>query len=170
MNRFSVFLCLWMAFVSNGSWSQSDSCSRQEVFSVIQINAPVDSVWNALLAVDEYAQWNPFIMDIDGTIQQRKMVKITVKLRDGSIKTFRAKIQKLQKGYALEWGGSLLFFFKAKHYFYLKPTDGQTTELIQGEYWKGWFGKTYGRNVFEDACFNFQQMNQALKTRLESEK
>ena len=86
---------------------------------------------------------------------------------DKKDRVFSAKILELDYGKRFAWGGGLLFFLKAKHYFILVPMDDSTTTLIQGEYWKGLFGKSLGKKVYKDACENFVSMNIKLKQLVE---
>ena len=142
-------------------------CTLQEVRTEVLIYAPIDSVWNKLMAVKDYPQWNPFIQSISGTIKLHRYLKIQLQIDDSTQKEFKVKVLELKPNTRFAWGGSVLFFFKAKHYFYLEAQSPTATKLVQGEYWKGWFGKKYGQQVYRSAYANFTKMNIKLKLLLE---
>lgn len=144
------------------------NCTSSEVRTSIQIAAPADSVWQHLIHVEKYPEWHTYIIDIEGELEPKNRIRVTYTTLDGEVHQFKAKVLTYEPGKSLVWGGSLGILFSAQHYFLLDQTDVHTTTLTQGEYWHGWFGKGYGEKVFTDACANFNQMNVALKARLES--
>jgi hypothetical protein len=141
-------------------------CTVNEVKTEIIIHANSDSIWKVLINTKDYPNWNPYIYEVKGIVNKGKMVSFRMK-GDNKDRVFSAKILELDSGKRFAWGGGLLFFLKAKHYFILVPIDKSTTTLIQGEYWKGLFGKTLGKNIYKDACENFVLMNIKLKQLVE---
>lgn len=76
---------------------------------------------------------------------------------------FKAKVLEMKPDSAFAWGGGALFFFKARHYFKLEDIGEGKIKLTQGESWRGWFGKSYGKKVYQEAAENFERMNLKLK-------
>jgi hypothetical protein len=130
------------------------------------IAAKPEAVWALLLKFDDYPQWNPFIQSVEGDVKKGKRLHIHIsgKTKDYD---FKAKVLELNENQAFAWGGSALFFFKARHYFRIEPQGDGTTKLVQGEAWKGWFGKSYGKKVYQEAAENFSRMNLKMKEILE---
>ena len=141
-------------------------CTVTEVRTEVIIHANSDSIWKILINTADYPNWNPYIYQVTGIVKKGKMVSFRMKGKSKD-RAFSAKILELDSGKRFAWGGGLLFFLKAKHYFILVPIDESTTTLIQGEYWKGFFGKSLGKNVYKDACENFVSMNIKLKQLVE---
>ncbi len=161
-------LCIFIFLIMNGLLLNSEAqkmdntCTTSEVRTQIVINADPTTIWNILLDVKNYPSWNPYIYEITGTIKKGSFVNFRMKNGDDERK-FKAQILELKTNETWAWGGSLLFFFKARHYFILQPIDATHTRLIQGEYWHGLFGKNFGKKVYRDACVNFEKMNVKLK-------
>ena len=80
---------------------------------------------------------------------------------------FKAKLLTMDVNRELAWGGSFMPFIRARHYFILQPIDAEHTRLVQGESWKGWFGKSMGKKIYEETFFNFNEMNEKLREMLE---
>jgi len=147
--------------ISNFSNSQI-SCTPSEVRTEIIINSTPHRIWKILTDTKNYPSWNPYIFEIKGGIIPGKFVKFRMKGNPKERK-FSAKILDFKNDTSWAWGGGLLFLFKARHYFLLEQIDNDHTRLIQGEYWRGLFGNSYGKGVYKDACENFQKMNKKLK-------
>jgi hypothetical protein len=75
---------------------------------------------------------------------------------------FHAKVLEIKENATFAWGGSALFFFKARHYFQIESLPNGGVKLIQGEAWGGLFGKSYGKKVYQEAAENFERMNQKV--------
>jgi hypothetical protein len=86
---------------------------------------------------------------------------------NGQLKKFKAKVLELKPNDTFSWRGSVGFIFRAKHYFILIPIDEHHTKMIQGEYWKGLFGKSYGKKIYKSVFEKFDTMNVKMKELLE---
>jgi len=156
-----IILFVFLMAISTVANAQSN-CTPNEVRTEIIIKAAPHTIWQILTDVKNYPAWNPYIYEIQGELKLHKSVKFRMK---GSPKErkFSAKILAYKPDTTWAWGGSVLFFFSARHYFILERIDNEHTRLIQGEYWHGWFGKSFGKTVYQDACVNFALMNEKLK-------
>jgi len=163
-NYFRLFICMIMVLSSYSTSAKKPdgSCTPTEVKTHIIINTGAATIWNILLDVKSYPNWNPYIYEIRGTIKKGSFVNFRMKKGEGERK-FKAEILDLKINETWAWGGGLLFFFKARHYFILHPIDNTHTEIIQGEYWHGLFGKSFGKKVYQESCINFGKMNEKLK-------
>lgn len=159
------YLILGFLFIFIGirSGYTQNYCLPNGIQTEINIAAPTDTVWKYLVDFENYPHWHPFLRHIDGESKKGKMQKFKAINKNGSETNFRAKIIEFQSSTKLSWGGSVGFIFNAKHYFYLESIDNQTTKLIQGEYWHGVFGKTYGKKIYKETYEKFLAMNEKLK-------
>jgi hypothetical protein len=158
-----VFIFLLIPY----SGSAQSVCTYKEIETEVYIAASCQEVWNMLIQVENYKNWHPYITEISGELFLGNRIKVSAINTDSSTQTFSAYILELQPGEQLAWGGSLGFLFSAKHYFILEPADNNSTHFIQGEYWRGWFGRAYGKRIYEETCFKFELMNQRMKEMLE---
>ena len=159
-----VTLLLLCAFP--GLLQAQNKVSPQGVRIEAEMQANPEEVWEMLLEFDAYPDWNPYIRSIDGVAEKGKRLHIVI---DGKEKTydFKAKVLELVPQHAFAWGGSALFFFKARHYFEIIPMENGQLRFIQGESWGGLFGKSYGKKVYEEAAVNFEKMNKVMAEKLQ---
>ena len=137
-----------------------------QVESVMRTDA--QALWTLLLDFADYPNWNPYIRSIQGMAKKGKKLHIQI---DGKEKDydFKAKVLELEENQRFAWGGSALFFFKARHYFRIEPLGGGQVKFTQGEAWGGLFGKSYGKKVYEEAAVNFEKMNAKMALMLEGQ-
>jgi hypothetical protein len=145
-------------------------CTVTEVRTEITISASAESVWKLLLNSQDYPHWHPYITAIEGELALHKKIKVHTIDQEKKAGQFKAYVLKLEPNKELAWGGSLGFVFRAKHYFIIEVIDSQTVRFIQGEYWRGWFGKMYGKKIYQKTFANFKLMNERMKVELTSGK
>jgi hypothetical protein len=155
---------------SIGFWNQSSAqnrFSKSEVYTEIIIEREASEVWKMLADFESYSMWHPYLKSVEG--EKKIGNKLTFFLSDSTAKksTFKAFLLSADTNQNLAWGGSLGFLFRAKHYFEVQVIDDNSCKLIQGEYWKGWFGSNYGKKIYKKTYENFISMNSILKEILE---
>lgn len=159
--------CLFLLAGITALRAQSFSGPRG-VQTEIVIKATPQQVWEKLGNFADYASWHTYLTGVEGTLKKGRMLKFYLRKPGNRKKNyFKAKLLTMEPGRELAWGGSFMPFIKARHYFILQPVDAEHTRLVQGEYWKGWFGKSMGKKIYEETFFNFNEMNETLKQLLE---
>lgn len=130
----------------------------------IIINALPDKVWNVLTAFFEYPQWNPFIKAISGDVAVGNKIKVEFEQM-----TFKPKVLIFESNHKFVWLGHLLFkgIFDGKHSFELVDNGDGTTLLIQKEDFHGILIPLVGKKILPETQLKFQEMNEALKKRVE---
>lgn len=133
------------------------SCHTQ-----IIINAPIALVWNILMDVERYPEWNPSIAKVWGTLRE-----------DGIIYIHHAhlhlilpvRIERLSPRSQLVWRGLAAFsaVVQGEHYFRLVELDNGQTELQHGENFSGWLSQVLPRSFFSKLRSNYAYHNQKLK-------
>jgi len=148
--------------------SATSTDRMEHIETSIDIHASPEAVWEVLIDVDGYEEWNPFM-----TIEERPIAgeRATVHLTppDKPSVTMSPEIL-VADGRELRWRGKLLIggVYDGEHSFTLTERPDGTTRLVHAERFSGvlvgpinwWLGDSTERG--------FVSMNEALKERVES--
>jgi hypothetical protein len=129
----------------------------------IILNASKEKVWKVLTELQNYQNWNPFIISSGGEaiIGQRITNKMLIKRKTT---VFRPVVTKADPHREFEWLGSgFLGMFKGRHYFILEDMGNNQTRLTHGEKFSGLLSGLILRMIRDETLKNFQAMNKALK-------
>ncbi len=136
----------------------------------IEIQAPIEQVWQLLTEVQLYPDWNPFIREIDGQIQVGE--KLTVKLQPpgSSGMTFRPKVVKVQPQHEFRWIGHFVLpgLFDGEHCFKLELIDANRVRFVHEEQFRGLLVPLFKQSLMNETKQGFEAMNHALKQKAES--
>ncbi len=163
MNSFAVSVCVLICF----SAKTQIVCTPKEVRTEVVILASAERVWNLLTNTDEYKNWHPYITAVEGELKVHKKLKVHTIDKQKKEDSFGAYVLTYLPNKELSWGGSLGFLFRAKHYFIILPINKESVLFSQGEYWRGWLGKWFGKKIYKATFENFNNMNQIMKLMLE---
>lgn len=142
--------------------------NQKHLETSILINATKEQVWKVLTELNNYENWNPFIINSEGEIQAGS--RITNTMLNGNKKMiFKPIITVCQLHEHFEWLGHLYFngLFDGRHYFKLEEKENGRTKVIQGEYFSGILSKLILKSIWNDTKNNFNAMNLALKNEIE---
>lgn len=130
----------------------------------IDIPAPPQAVWQVLTDGPAYADWNPFIRSLSGTVAVGARLTNRMHPAGGSAMTFRPKVLMADPARELRWLGRLGLprIFDGEHYFRLEAR-GPGTRLVHGETFRGLLLWVMKVNRFRD---DFTAMNLALRDRV----
>ncbi|MFA9504764.1 SRPBCC family protein [Natrinema sp. H-ect1] len=139
-----------------------------QIEAFVEIDAPPDVVWDALIAFDTYPEWDPLTRTIEG---------VAVDATGGSERSdafaYRPRpigptVVAAEPPRRLAWHDRLVvpFAFDRYHEFHLEPIgDGRRTRLLQRETVRGALaGLAFDEARLERA---FVAMNEAIATRAE---
>jgi hypothetical protein len=133
----------------------------------IDIDAPPERVWKVLLDFPAWKEWNPFIPFIAGTPAVGARLHITVSPPGIKPMEFKPKVFAIRPGEEILWGGSfLLVVYRGDHAMLLEPLPGGGTRFRQRERFMGPMVLLMG-GMIRATEQGYQQMNQALKQRVE---
>lgn len=138
----------------------------KEYHTEIVIDQPVERVWEALVDVDAYPEWNPLVGKVEGELQEgRRISTFIVPLG----RTFRPEIVVLREASELTWVGSQIsrHLIAGRHYYRLEGTAGGGTRLLHGEYFTGMLSAFIGKSLLRKMELAFEAHNRELKSRLE---
>lgn len=134
----------------------------------VDIDAPPERVWEVLLDFPRWPEWNTFIPSVKGTLEVGAHVSITVVPPGRKAMHFEPEVFAVRPHAEIVWGGSFLgLVYRGDHAFLLEPLPGGRTRFRQRERFRGPMVLFMG-GMIKDTEAGYQQMNQALKQRVES--
>lgn len=135
-----------------------------EIKTEVIINAPKERIWSLLTDLENYRNWNPFIIESKGKVKAGEQITNTMKNGDKNM-TFRPVILQVKEMEYFEWLGSLWFkgLFDGKHYFRVEKRGENQIKLTHGENFSGLLSKVILKKIGKQTEDNFVKMNLALK-------
>jgi len=135
-----------------------------EIKTEILINATPDKVWQVLTDFKSYAEWNPFIKSLTGTVQKGEAIHVAI---DGM--KFKPKVLVFKTAQELRWLGHFFFkgIFDGEHHFILEDNKDGTTTFKHGEKFSGILFSLMKNKIIKDTTAGFIKMNEALKVKVE---
>lgn len=136
----------------------------------IKIKSNPHRIWEILTNFGDYQNWNPFITKIRGKAIMNADLEISIRTSSGKNRIYHPTITKFEPFRELRWKGksSIPSMFDGERIFMLEE-DTDQVNFIHKEIFSG-FGTLFVGKKFElDLKNNFNQMNNALKEKAESE-
>lgn len=162
-------LALGLAAVLATTYAAGQFANRA-IATDITIDAAPEAVWTVLADTESYADWNPFVRDLSGDLQEGSQISATIAPPGGSAMTFHPIVLAANPGEELRWRGKLGVrgVFDGEHFFKLSPLPGGGTKLEHGETFSGALVPVLFPMLVEQTRAGFTQMNTALKARAEA--
>lgn len=141
-----------------------------EVSAGIDIAAPADAIWETLIDLHRFRDWNPFIRRASGSLRVGRQVRLRVRTRFGLPLIFRATVTVREAPRELRWRGYFLapWLASGDHTFTLEPSAGGTVHLEQREAFSGILPKLGRALLVRETRLGFDAMNRAVKRRAEA--
>lgn len=142
---------------------------HHELHTEIVINAPTDVVWKVLVDLDQYADWNPFIVESSGRVAVGERLVNRMQPPGGKAATFRPTVTEVDPERTFEWLGRLGIpgLFDGRHRFELRSTPNGATTLLHSEYFSGLLVRALRSSLDTRTKAGFEAMNSAMKLRSE---
>ena len=140
---------------------------RAELVTRVDIAAAPEQVWALLGQPATYAGWNPFIVSMQGVLEEGQVLDNVMQPANGKRMRFRPTVRKVDPGRELRWLGRLWVpgLFDGEHYMVLHASaDGASTQLVHGEKFSGLLLWLVDVERFRP---DFERMNRALKNAVE---
>ena len=141
----------------------------KELRSEIEIEASAERVWRVLTDFDAYPEWNPFIRRVSGRPEVEE--RLVVRMRPSGTRgmTFRPTVMKVEPNRELRWLGHLLLpgIFDGQHIFEIEELERDRVRFVQREVFKGLLVPLLARSLDRDTQRGFEEMNRALRERIE---
>lgn len=138
--------------------------AQKVIQTEIEINAPVHVVFAILTENTKYVNWNPFIIESEGTVQIGNRLRNTLKNGDKTM-TFKPRIKELEHNAKFSWIGHLILpgIFDGYHVFELEQISETKTRFVHYEQFSGLFSNLILKSIRENTTVGFNKMNTALK-------
>jgi hypothetical protein len=142
-----------------------------ELRTEIEIAAPAARVWAILTDFAAYPSWNPFIVELTGTLAANG--PLVARMRPpGSARamTFKPRVSVHEPGKRFAWLGSLPIpgLFAGEHSFELTALAPDRVRFTHGESFRGLLIPLLRKNLDGPTRAGFIAMNEALKQRAEA--
>ena len=141
-----------------------------EIVTEIDINAPPGAVWAVLTDFASYPEWNP-VLEIDGEATEGERFEVRTSYKNTRPMTFSPTVLVLNEPAEFRWQGRLFVpgLYDGEHRFVLTALDdGERTRLTHAETFRGALVGFINRRIGADVETGFNQMNEALKRRVEN--
>ncbi len=94
----------------------------KEIYTEINIDASAKTVWDILIDFDNYPNWNPFMKQISGELQEGSKLKIFIKPYNSRGLNYKPTILELKVEEKIRWLGitGLPHLFDGEHSLILK--------------------------------------------------
>lgn len=134
----------------------------KKIETEITIHATPEKIWKILSNFHEYPDWNPFITEIQGSVEVGNQIQVKIKSQGGKIMIFKPVVLLKKENKELQWLGKLLFkgLFDGEHHFELIDNKNGTTRFIQSERFSGLLVPFFN---FDTTTASFHIMNRKLK-------
>lgn len=148
----SIFLC---------------SCSdlpEKNIHTEIVINSSPSEVWNVLADNSSYPSWNPYHVQVEGTLKVGETLDVYINKPNGEEIHVRPVVMELVPNRLLVWGGGVSGIFKGVHTFELQEIASSKTRLIHKETFRGAAIPFASLDAIDEG---YTLMNKALKEEAE---
>jgi hypothetical protein len=130
----------------------------------IKIEANPSAIWEKLVAVEKYPDWNPFIKSIKGNLKPGEKIKVDL----GGMQ-FNPKVLIFENNKEFKWLGHIFFkgLFDGEHQFKIIENNDGTCTFTHAEKFKGILVPFLKRMLETETKSQFETMNLALKKEVE---
>jgi len=142
----------------------------KEIRTEIDIEASAGRVWDSLTDFPAFPEWNPFIRRISGEPKVGAKLEVFMQSPGSRGMTFRPTVKKVDRDRELRWLGHLGVpgLFDGEHIFEIEAVGAKRVHFVQRERVGGILVPLLARSLDRDAKRGFEEMNRALRTRVES--
>jgi hypothetical protein len=141
----------------------------KQLFAEIEIDAPPERVWQVLVDLPAYPDWNPFIVGADGRPEESARLTLRMQPVGARAVTLRPTVVEVTPGQRLRWLGRVGVpgIFDADHVLTVAAAAGGGTLFSQSEVFRGVLVPILARSLDRHTLPAFRAMNEALKDRAE---
>ena len=141
----------------------------KELRTEIEIRASPEKVWEILIDLAHYPDWNPFIHSAVGKAALGEPVTIHYGPPGAKEGTLHCTVLALEPHRELRWKWHILVpaLFTGTHSFVIEPLADNRVRFVDREVFSGLLTPLYARQIDTTSRQGFEDMDQALKARAE---
>lgn len=142
----------------------------KEIKTEIEIKASPQKVWDILIDINRWNEWNPTVNKVDGNIKIGNKINIVMRDEDGKDGAkYTPIITQNNEPLLLEWHANMIsdFFFSNDRIFELRKSNNGTF-LINKEIFKGLLVPLFWNKFNDYVPSILKKMNIALKEEVEN--
>lgn len=140
------------------------------IHTEIEIDTSPELVWQVLIDLDRYTDWNPFITSSVGKPEVGEKLINRLRSPGGKVMTFKPMVTVVEPIKTFEWLGRLGMrgIFDGRHRFELHVLPSGGTRLVHSEEVNGVLVRALRKLLDTKTKKGFDAMNAELKTRAEA--
>jgi hypothetical protein len=134
----------------------------------INISSPAEKVWDILIDLDKYHEWNPLLYQARGKVEVGETVIVYAKTVSKDMK-FICKVTRVEPLREFSWRFPVIhpILFRGEHVFRIEPIDEDRVRFIDREWFKGLLLPTQAKDLKTNGLLAMIEMGKALKDRAE---
>ena len=137
---------------------------KKSVHHEIMIQAKPEKVWQVITTTDQYNEWNPTMLVLEGKLEEGNKVKYRFTQDENNQSEIPATVKKIVPHQLLNQYGGIPLILSYDHTYSLQEENGVTKVIIHEDY-RGIGVNFWNPKPVQDA---YARLNQALKKRVES--
>lgn len=133
----------------------------------VEIDAPASRVWEVLVDLPAYREWNPFIVEADGNVAVGERLRLRMALPGRDPMTIEPRLLVVEPERELRWKGRLFVpgLFDGEHWFAFTPLEDGRTRVDHSERFSGLLLPIAKGMVYDATVESFHALNAALAKR-----
>lgn len=142
----------------------------KSITAEIEINAPVERVWDILVDLDRYPEWNPFTVRVDSTLEVGSPVDLYVRMKPNKEILQQEIVTAVEPNKKLSWGLTMgaKFILFTDRYQVLEPLGPNRTRYFTSDDFSGLLTPIVMMLYRSHIKAGFDGIARALKARAES--
>ena len=137
---------------------------RKSVHHEIDINASPLEVWEVLIAMEDYPEWNPVMQLVEGEVKEGNQVKYQFTQDENNVSTIGVKVLEISPGKLLNQKGGINLVLTYDHFYILEGNNLMTKVTIH-EHYRGIWVHFWNPSPIDEA---YKRLNEAIKKQVES--
>jgi hypothetical protein len=138
----------------------------------VDIDSSPEKVWQVLTDFGHYRDWNPFIRDITGKLNEGSRLEIQISTSTKKTRKYRPVLTKIEPNHEMRWLGKAFLpgLLDGERILTLQRLENNQVRLIHREIFRGIGVSLAGSRLDFEIRRKFEEMNSALKKKIEHEK
>ena len=144
----------------------------KEIRTEVDIDSSAEKVWQVLTDFGHYRDWNPFIRDITGKLNEGSRLEIQISTSTKKTRKYRPVLTKIEPNHEMRWLGKAFLpgLLDGERILTLQRLENNQVRLIHREIFRGIAVSLAGSHLDHEIRRKFEEMNSALKKKIEHEK